>query len=153
MIKSTVKNLATMLFEHKQELFSVEFRDDYDPENNHDGYFWHAEVIRIADSAIALIVYYGGGNSFAYDMTHDCDAESLYEKLKAHEFDNPLSEEIWIECESSISVDPMRIEGDSPTEMAEKYVQMMDLLQFISDEFDRGRCSHTEIEARLNQFF
>lgn len=153
MIKSTLKNLANTLFEHRKELFSMEFRDDYDPENDRDGYFWHAEVVRIADAAIALIVYYGGGNSFAYDMTDDNDAQGLYEKLKAHEFDNPLGEEIWIERDNTISVDAMRIEGDSTSEMAEKYVQMMDLLLFISDEFDRGRCSNTEIENKLNQFF
>lgn len=40
-------------------------------------------------------------------------------------------------------------ESECSSGMENQNAQMRELLLFISDEFDRGRCNHTEIEERL----
>lgn len=152
MIKLSVKALTEVLMRNKNKAFSVDFRTGYDPENEIDGDCWHAEIIHVGQNALVLVVHYGGNKSFAFDITKDADDSALYPSLKGHIFDIHLPEQIWVDTGSAIEVDAKRIE-DTPAETADKYLQMMDLLLFISDEFDRGRCSNTEIEDRLNQFF
>lgn len=152
MMKITTKSLCETLFRNKVNAFCVDFRTGYDPENEIDGDCWHAEIIHVGPNTLVLVVQYSGNKSFSFDISKDSDPEPLYFNLKNHIFDIHLPEQIWVDTESTISADAMRIE-DSPAETADKYLQAMELLQFISDEFDGGRCSHTEIEERLDAFF
>lgn len=152
MKKIKLKNLMLDLFLHKSRAYAIGFLDEYDPNSEKERRSWHAEVIHVADNAIAVVACHGVGDSFAYDITYDRSAENLYTKLMAHSFSHALPEEVWIDEESVVSISFTKSK-ESPAALAVENNKMSELLLFISDEFDRGHCNHTEIEERLDAFF
>lgn len=56
--------------------------EDYDPfADDEPSGCYRVEIIEIADTAMALIVYYGGGFAWAYEFGDDTDPSGLRECL------------------------------------------------------------------------
>jgi len=152
MKKITLKALTLDLFIHKSRAYAIDFVDKYDEISEQKGAQWHAEVVHVAGSAVAVITCCGIGGAFAYDILNDRDASQLYENLKKHRFGHPLPDEIWIDEASVVSISFIKAK-ECPAVLAVENSRMMELLVYIADEFDHGCCHHTEIESKLEKFF
>ena len=152
MKKLSLKALTLDLFIHKSRAYAIDFVDRYDDVSEQKGALWHAEVVHVAGSAVVVIACCGIGGAFFYDITNDRDSSNLYKNLKSHRFGHPLPDEIGVDDTSVVSISFTKSK-ECPAALAVENSKMMELLIYISDEFDHGSCNHTEIESRLEKFF
>ena len=152
MKKVSVKTLTNTLFLRKSQAYAIDFAEKFDGEEDAGSLPWHAEVVHVAGSAVAVIAHKGSGDAFTYDITYERNADQLYRSLKKHRFHKELPGEIWIDETSVVAVSFTKAK-ECPAALAVENGRMSDLLLFISDEFDRSHCHHTEIEEKLDAFF
>lgn len=95
--KITAKEMAKFLFDHSSKSPFIEFYADYDEDEDETHGAYKASVIKFADSAVALINYYGGGELFACDITTDENEAELLAKLEKYFAAQSFGEFVWAE--------------------------------------------------------